>query len=131
MRNNVRKTVSALISILAVSVSAILISRIDSAGLFLLFTWIPAIFFSVDKNLVSAIKQNPGYVYILIIAACFVYGLIHILINQNEYVEVLSDTLSLLVDLFVLAGFIACRGAIYRLFGIAGDPNNKKHNTSS
>lgn len=129
MQNNVWKTASILVSILAVLVSAILISQLDSAGLFLLFTWIPAIFLSADKNLLSAFKQNPGYVYVLIVIACIVYGLIRIFINQNEYMEALNDTFSLLVDLVVLAGFIAWRSAIYRVLGITGD-TNKKHNTT-
>lgn len=129
MRNSVRKTASILLSILAVLVSAILVSRLDSAGLFLLFTWLPAIFLSADKNLLSAFKQNPEYVYYSIGIVCVVYGLIRIFINQNEYMEALNDTFSLLVDLVVLAGFIAWRSAVYRLLGIAGD-TNKKHNTT-
>ena len=120
---------ATLLSVIAVSDSAILIAPLDSAGLFLLLTWIPAIFFSADKNLLSALKQNSVYVYALIVVACIVYGLIRISLNQNEYMEALNDAFSLLVDLVVLAGFIAWRGAIYRLLGITGDAN-KKHNTT-
>ena len=117
MQSKAKKRLLTVLSVSLVVMLSVMLMPLNSRGMDLIFTWIPAIFFSEDKNLVSAIRENSRAFYLFIVILCCVIALYHLLriSDPSELAMTLLESILVIVS---ATGFVAWRRTIWRWLGV-------------